>query len=130
MHGLRPLGWCDVSEPNPRMLFEAGRVGGSRCWRSPLLIDVSAVESLEPAGAPLVILVHEAEITAADARTTAALIGAGREAVILSGNGVSDDVAGWFPEGLSSPLICSRSQDPSAQSNRHYFGQPAVLRSP
>lgn len=88
-----------MSELNPRMLFEAGRVAGSRSWPSPLLIDVSAVESLEPAGSPLVILVHEAEMTAADSRTIAALMGAGREAVILSENGGSDDVAGWLPEG-------------------------------
>ncbi len=82
-----------------------------RKWESPQLISISAIRDEGPNGAPLIILTSPDEVTAEDARTIAALIGAGREAVIVCVGSLPEDVAGWLPDGS---IISSGDARPDA----------------
>lgn len=98
----------DVRTTDPRMLFEAGRVAALRGWSSPQVVDVASVLDQGPNGAPLIILASPDALTAKSARAIAALLGAGRDAVILSSGVSVEAVTGWLPEGS---LICVDQSD-------------------
>lgn len=93
----------DVKTTDPQMLFEAGRVAAQRGWSSPQVVDVASVLDQGPSGPPLIIFASPDELTPETARTIAALLGAGRDAVILSAGVAVEAVAGWLPAGS---IIC------------------------
>ncbi len=86
-----------MSTTDPYMLFEAGRLACLRSWKSPQLIDISSVQDQGPTGSPLIIIALADEVNAKSARTIAALLGAGREAVIVAQASLPEDVAEWLP---------------------------------
>lgn len=88
-----------MNTPDTRMLFEAGRVAAQRSRESPRLIDVSAIIDEGPDGVPLIIFTSPDGVTNEDARTIAALIGAGREAVIVCVGNLPENLAWWLPDG-------------------------------
>lgn len=110
---------------DPYVLFEAGRVASQRSWESPRVIDVSAIQDEGPNGAPLIILTSPDGVTTEDARTIAALIGAGREAVIVCVGSLPENVAGWLPDGsIISADDARPDADQVTDSGTSASGQP------
>lgn len=101
-----------VRTMDPQMLFEAGRVAAHRGWSSPQVVDVSSVPDQGPSGAPLIILTSPEELTPESARAIAALLGAGRDAVIVSAGALAEAVAGWLPAGS---IVCVDETDPDGR---------------
>lgn len=82
------------------LLFEAGRVAAVRDWERPMVVPVARVADLAPTGEPVIALVAAAEISSDDTRAVAALVGAGRQVLLVVDSDIPAECAAWLPAGV------------------------------
>lgn len=88
------------------LMFTAGRVAFVRNWTDRVeIVTPAAVDDCTPESVPLVVLAAGTHVTQEHARSLAALNGAGREVVLISGEELDDAVSAWLPgQSLVAPL--------------------------
>jgi len=81
-----------------KLAMAAGKLAEMRGWNDPLLITRDDLDVQSPVGAPLILLA-DTPLTVEDAQAVSALIGAGRQVVVVTGEPIDDQVRAWLPLG-------------------------------
>lgn len=114
------------------LLFEAGRVAGQRGWPSPDVVPLSGIAELSPSGPPVIAVGEAGAVTVQTARVLAALVGAGRDVVLITERALADEVAAWLPANAHHILgealdVANQSSGTSASVSATLPGAPPPM---
>ena len=86
-----------MNDDDRALLFEAGRLANHLSWPNPDVISASQIAALSPVGGGVIVLCGQGGMTTDQARTVAAISGAGRPVRVITATLLPPDVVAWLP---------------------------------
>ncbi len=88
-----------MSDEERALFYEAGYLAGILSWPDPDVATPDELPALAPAGGPVIVLCGKDGLTTDQARTFAAIHGAGRPGRVITTAPLPPDVEAWLPAG-------------------------------
>ncbi len=86
-----------MSDDERALYYEAGYLAGLLSWPDPDVVTPTELAALTPTGDPLIVLCGKDGLTTDQARTFAAIHGAGRPGRVVTATALPPDVQAWLP---------------------------------
>ena len=92
------------------LAMRAGQLAQSVGWEQPQLVSPEALTTLEPRGAPVIVVAATA-LSLAQAQDVAALAGAGRPVALVTDAVLGAEILGWLPARVLDPTASRPSTE-------------------
>ena len=110
------------SDAETRLLFAAGRIASERGMTAPRVVDFEALHEEGPTGEPVVVVGSAGSLTVEVARQVAAMVGAGRQVLVVIDTQPDPEVVQWMPPGVmatTAPVLAgAASAEALGQSSK------------